>query len=286
MKRPKRIIARMIFAIVGVGLLLGLWVISNTNPNPWSKSELERLVSGLNEAAAIGVPHGFLMDAQAKADHALLVAKVEMGKELDPAESTTYRRLFQSVLLTSQQFLARFDGELTVLDNFGAERANNCLTSGISGRHDHHDVSARRNFAGVLASLTKLKAASTSLGRIRHANAAYKDLVDIISHLGVAPHTVSVGYLPPDLPWPDGEPGKTFEAMLVAYKDAQFSPVNSLTYWQAVDRAKAAYVALILLVQDQIMAQTSPLERRIAGRFLSPQTLAPPVDLDRSVRPR
>ncbi len=213
-----------------------------------------------------------------------LLAKVETGAVLSADESADYRAVYQQVLFDSQTFLARFDGELTVLPDHAMHQPNNTGGNGIAGRHDHHDRSARLNFAGVLASLDALETARTPFGRIVHANAAYKDLVDLISHLGVSPHSVSASYEPPETPWPDAELGSAFEEMMAGFKAAQFQDVNTPGYWSATDAALAAYNRLIGAVQERIITGTAPWERRIARRFLSPQTLAPPVDLERKPR--
>lgn len=262
-----------------------LAIVLRTDPAPLSNAEILALVEGLNEAAAIGVPHGFLASAGVAKTHGALLRAVESGAQLDAAASAAYRRAYQRILFENQAFLARFDSGLSVLTDVEPQATNNCLGLGIAGRHDHHDVSARRNFAGVLDALARLENAETAFGRIRAAIAAYKDLVDIISHLGVAPHTLSIAYRPPETPWADAALGARFEAMLAAYKAAQFQPVNSPAYWLAVDDAVAHYAGLIAAVQQRVVAGTSPWERRVAGRFLSPQTLAPPVDIQRPRRP-
>lgn len=270
----------MAFVIVVAAILL------RTSPDPIARPEVRRLVSGLNEAAAIGVPHFYLMSDATRAAHRALLARVEAGDRLDGPDSAAYRRLFQGVLHDSQRFLSRFDAELTVLDNHAAGEPNNVSGAGIAGHHDHHDLSARKNFAALLDNLARLAAAEASFERIRLANVLQKDLVDLISHLGVAPHSVSVGYVPPAEPWADPTLGEMFEAMLMAFKAAQFQPVHSTAYWTEVDLALEHYAGLIFAVQSAVHARTTPWERRIAGRFLSPQTLAPPVDLDRQPRRR
>jgi hypothetical protein len=255
-----------------------------SNPEPWNAAELSRLTAQLNEAAAIGVPHDFLMNEKMRAEHAALFLKVEAGTELSDDESKQYRLLFQSVLHDSQRFLATFDRELSVVSDHAMDQPNNVTGQGITGHHDHHDLSARKNFSKVLASLAALDEAGNPASRIFYANAAQKDLVDLISHMGVAPHTVSVGYSAPDVPWPDPELGQCFEVMVISYKQAQLERVNSQAYWNAVDKATASYTTLILQVQDRIWKKTSAWERRIVGRFNAIQTFAPPVDLTRPLR--
>jgi hypothetical protein len=277
----RRILTRiLVFAFASVVLV----VLLRSTPEPWVANDLSNLTRQLNEAAAIGVPHDFLMDKKIRSTNDPLFAKVEAGIELNEEESRQYRVLFQSILHDSQGFLGAFDRELSVVSDHAMERPNNIAGSGIGGLHDHHDISARKNFSKLLASLESLDMAGSAMSRIFHANAAQKDLVDLISHLGVAPHTVSIGYEKPDAPWPDGQLGMLFEEMVLHYKQAQSERVNSLAYWTAVDEATAKYAALILAVQDRIWSKTSAWERRVAGRFNAVQTFAPPVDLARPLR--
>lgn len=271
--------------LVGVVIFAGTtFTLYKSNPNPHTRAELLTLVRQLNEAAAIGVPHDFLMQEEKRAENQNLLSKVESGQELSDDESKHYRELFQSVLLDSQIFLSRFDGQLAVMQSHAMATANNVGGQGIAGPHDHHDISARENFSVMLASLNALQTSDTFLSRIRYTNAIQKDLVDLVSHIGVAAHTVSVPYTPVEQPWPDAVLGEAFETYLETTKQAQFLPVNSARYWLAIDEALSAYVDLIAMVQARANSATSRWERRIAGRFMSVQTLAPPVDLSRQLR--
>ena len=271
---------RVLAGILGA-LGLAAAHVSAFDPGPMSEVDITAWTQRLNEAAAIGVPHGFLMDEPARLANTALLTKVEAGSELTADESRQYRQLFQSILYDNQQFLSAFDNELTVLQDVAPETANNCLSLGIAGLHDHHDVSARLNFAAIIMSLDRLNAARGPLGvltRIAAANAALKDLSDLIGHLGVAVHSLSVPYAEPETPWKDAALGGLFETMLVEFKAAQFETVNSPGYWAHVDKALAAYGGLVSTVQARIGRDASPLEQRIAGRFLSLRTLAPQVD--------
>jgi hypothetical protein len=273
--------------IAGLGLVLALAILLvRSDPEPLTRTQITALVTQLNEAAAIGVPHDFLMRKDVRVENRALLEKVESGQVLSEADSIAYRKLFQSVLAEGQNFLARFDSELSVLHDHAMEMTNNIQGQGIAGHHDHHDLSARKNFALVLNNLREVERATSSFGRIRWANAVQKDLIDLISHIGVAPHTVSVPYLMPEQQWRDEELGALFENYLERTKAAQTPPVNSPDYWEAIDQSLTEYVNLILAVQDRVMAHTSPWERRIAGRFNATQTLAPPVDLNRPLRRR
>ncbi len=275
---------RLILPPIAVAMVAAVYFYVRTSSEPWSQQEVSNFTIALNEAAAISVPHDFLMASGIRAAHLALLKKVESGAVLSDAESLNYRLIFQQTLEKSQRFLSAFDQQLTVLSNHAMHEGNNVNAAGIAGNHDHHDYSARQNFAGLLISLDQLDAAGTPLGRIVAANGIQKDLVDLISHLGVAPYTVSVSYRAPEIPWQDSELGDKFEAMLLAFKAAQFTLVNSAAYWVQIDIGLARYNELILLVQNRVIARTKPWERRIAGRFLSPQTLAPPVDLNRNLR--
>ncbi len=260
-----------------------------TDPDPLEAARVNRIVRQMNEAAAIGVPHGYLMDAATRERNRMLLSGIERGEILDADASARYRGLIQTVLHANQSFLARFDHELTVLADHAMHRPNNAGGHGIAGRHDHHDLSARLNFTAVLAELAVLDEATGWPGaprRILAAARAEKDLADIVGHLGVSAHSISVPWEPPAAPWPEPELGSLFEAMLMAFKQSQVEPVNSPAYWRSIDGALDATVALILAVQDRIVSRTSRWERRLSGHFLSPQTLATPVDLDRPLRPR
>jgi hypothetical protein len=276
----KRLLYVAVIALLGAASL----IIARTNPEPWTKEEIVFLTQGLNEAAAISVPHGYLMSKGMREANLAVLEKVESGTVLDASESKAYRHIFQQNLQESQNFLARFDAELSVIPDHAMQTENNIAELGIAGHHDHHDLSARKNFAGLLASLAKLETASNSFGRIRFANAVQKDLVDLISHMGVAPNTISVPYQSPEMPWPDSELGQIFEDMMKAFKQAQFENVNAPAYWAAVDVALAKYAELIWTVQTRVNSHTAVWERRIAGRFLSMQTLAPPVEIKKSAR--
>ncbi len=275
---------------VAILLLVALVALAAfTDPHPLTRAQISAMTGQLNEAAAVGVPQDFLISDGLRQAHGALLARVERGEPLDEEDSIAYRLVYQRILTDNQSFLARFDRQLTILDDVAMALGNNCGSSGIAGRHDHHDRSARENFAGLLTSLDRLEAAqgwSGSPARILASAHAYKDLVDLISHMGVMPHTLSVPYAPPEIAWKDAALGGSFEAMLAAYKQAQFAPVHSPAYWAAVDTALAAYDRLIVAVQDRIVTRTSPFERRLSGRFLSPQTLAPPIAMNRVLRPR
>ncbi len=232
------------------------------------------------------VPHKRLMANDIYAANAALLAKVESGTELTIDESHTYRTLIQSTLFKKQKILSLVDSSLTVLPDVGMDKMNNVDVRGIAGNHDHHDTSASNNFSAMLDELTKVERASGPFAtfiRIKNANAAYKDLLDILPHLSVAVQSIDLPLAPP-ASWPDADLGGKFNAVLAAFKLAQFAPVNSPAYASALHAGLDAYDALVLTVQARIVAKTNSFERHIAGRFMAIQTLAPSLELDLTIR--
>lgn len=267
--------AAVVLTILAAAMLFAL----SHDASPYSPADVRRLADLLNEGAATDVPHHSLMTEEQRQTHAALLAKVESGRQLSAAESARYRALYQATLQQNQAKLALFDSNLTILTDVDMARPNNVGGRGIAHSHDHHDVSARSNFDDMMHSLDAITRAKGPLGwatRISNANQAYKNLTDIVLHLGTAPQTVSVGYVPrgsvPDRMTAD------FETMLAAYKAAQFSPVNSPAYVADVHRALGAYDNLVLAVQARVNRDLSPFERRLAGRWLAPQTLSASPD--------
>lgn len=270
----KRVIGGLV--LLGVAGLVAL-AVANTpyDPPAWTSDEVRRQVDVLNEAAAVTVPHHSL-GQDIRAGHAELFGKVEAGAALTEEESAAYRRLYQDILKSNQSFLARFDRQLTVLTDVGAEQANNVGGRGVPGAHDHHDVSAARNVERLQASLSAVEAASDPLTRIVRAARAYKDFTDIMLHLGTAPHTVSV-VRAPAAPPPGDALAADFEAVMQGFKAAQFAPVNSPAYRAGLHAALDAYDRMALAVQARIRSRLGPVERTLAGRWLAWQSLTPPL---------
>ena len=270
-----------VWSVITLVLAIPILLVLTRSSLPLSDWEISSHATRLNEAAAIQIPHFFLMDDVQRNDNLALLLKVEVGQVLSASESATYRSLFQKTLFDGQRFLGRFDGELTVLQDVEMESANNVGSLGINGNHDHHDVSARRNYKDVEIALLQLDSSQGFLGsfnRIKAINLAQKSLADIISHMGVAPHTISVPYRLPGQLWREDVTSGTFENMVRAYKDSQFLEVNSAAYWEKVDEAVAGYALLVHQVQNRLWQKSAWWERRIAGRFLDFQTLAPQID--------
>ncbi|MCR9139368.1 MAG: hypothetical protein NXI27_25435 [Alphaproteobacteria bacterium] len=277
------------WAAIAVVLLLaiGLIFIFSLPSGPHSARDVRLYTSLLNEIAAVDVPHNSFLSDEQKTDHADLLALVESGKQLTEQQSRTYRQLIQQILLDHQSRLVWLDTSLTVMNDVEIDEVNNVGGTGIEGLHDHHDQSARRNFSDLSVALQRLETANgitAPVVRIFSANRAYKNLTDIILHLAVAAHSVSVEYMPPDLDVEPGTMAADFESMLMAYKIAQFAPVNSQTYVAQIGRAMDAYDRLVLAAQARINQRLSPLERRLAGRWLALHTIAPQPDTTMTVR--
>jgi len=244
------------------------------DPPQWTASEISEKVDLLNENSAVTTPHLTLGKKTREANLALF-EKVERGQELTTDESAAYRVLYQSILKDKQSELKLLDHQLTVLTDFRLQEKNNVGTLGIEGSHDHHDSSAGANLSALRDDLTRLAQASgltASYTRVRAAVGAYKNLTDIIEHMGTAPQTKSV---PNEPVVPTDELQRQFESMMAHYKRAQFEPVNSPTYVTEVHLALDAYDALVALVQDRIYSDLGPLERSLSGRWLGWRSLGP-----------
>ena len=263
-------------ALIG-GLGLAVW---NTPYNPPARTpqEISALTDILNEAASVIVPHKTL-GKKIRFEHLALFEKVERGAELSEAESAEYRRLYQQIVWNNQTFFWSYDHQVTVMADVGMNRTNNVGGQGIAGKHDHHDASARINLDLLRGNLARIDSASglfAPLTRVVSAAKAYKNLTDLMLHFGTVPQTVSVAYVPAFVP-PDDTLGADFEAMLREYKTAQFAPVNSPPYINALHAGLGAYDRMIILVQDHVYARLGPWERTLAGRWLAWQSLTPPM---------
>ena len=244
------------------------------DPPKWTASEISAKVDLLNENAAVTTPHHSL-GKKTRAANLALFEKVERGEPLTADESAAYRVLYQSILKDKQAELKLIDRELTVLTNFRSEEKNNVGTLGIEGSHDHHDSSAAANLSALRDDLARLESASgvtASFARVQAAISAYKDLTDIIGHMGTAPQTKSV---PNEPKVPVDELQQQFESIMAHYKRAQFEPVNSPAYVTEVHLALDSYDVLVTLVQDRIYSHLGPLERSLSGRWDGWRSLGP-----------
>ena len=266
-------------AQIGALGLLGLAVYKTPyDPPARTPQEISDLTDILNEAASVIAPHKSL-GKKIRFEHLPLFEKVEKGTELTEQESAEYRKLYQQIVLNNQLFFWSYDHQVTVMPDVGMQMANNVGGQGIAGKHDHHDASARNNLAllkGNLARIDTSSGAMASPARIYAAIRAYKNLTDLMLHFGTVPQTVSVGYMPEEVS-PEDSLAVNFESMLREYKTAQFAPVNSPAYWNAVHAALGAYDRMIIEVQDHIRSKLGPLERTLAGRWLAWQSLTPPM---------
>ena len=268
--RLRRIVVWVAAALVLAFVLLCL----PYDPPKWTAREISERVDLLNENSAVTAPHMKLGKKTREANLALF-EKVERGQPLSAYESAAYRVLYQSILKDKQSELKLLDHQLTVVTNFRLEEKNNVGTFGIEGSHDHHDASAAENLSVLRDDLLRLEQASgvtAPYTRVRAAISAYKNLTDIIGHMGTAPQTKSVLNEPKA---PADELQRQFEVMMVHYKRAQFEPVNSPVYVTEVHLALDSYDALVAIVQDRIYGHLGPMERSLSGRWGSWRSLGP-----------
>ena len=274
--------AAQIAALGAIGL-----AVYNTPYDPPARTpqEISDLTDILNEAASVIAPHKSL-GKKIRFENFPLFEKVEKGIELSEAESAEYRRHYQQIVLNNQLFFWSYDHQVTAMPDVGMDLPNNAGGQGIAGNHDHHDASARINLDLLKGNLARIDAASgvlASPARILAAIKAQKNLTDLMLHFGTVPQTVSVHYV--ETPVAAGDTlAANFEAMLREYKTAQFAPVNSPAYWNAIHAGLAAYDKLIIEVQDHVRSKLGPVERTLAGRWLAWQSLTPPMGHYRAYR--
>lgn len=250
---------------------------------PYTRAEIRSLSDALNEEAAVRVPHHSLMSPELMEKHRGLVERVDAGEPLSAEESVVYRKMGLENLHNNQMTLSLLDRQFRALTDVGMAMTNNVGEAGIAGHHDHHDASARANFATVLSDLDAIEDAGFFM-RIWRAMRIYKNTADLIIHMGPAPQSVSVPYEPPSQPWPDAELGGHFETFLAAFKEMQFAPVNSEAYVTPLHRGLDAYDALVYAVQSKVAPKMGWADCRIAGNWLSIQQVTPQIDPDMRVR--
>ncbi len=263
---------RRVFGAAGLAVVLGGIVGVLLQPiTPFSRDEMALRVAALWRYGAVEVPA-----QMAAADDPAqgLMARVAAGEVLDSAESAQYRQAIQGVLAAHQGLFALLDNNLCLVEDAAPQEANNLGGRGIKGLHDWHAASAVSNFDEMQGDLAGLATAG-AIGRIYLANEAYKDLTDLMVHLAPAMHSVVVGPAPA---LPEGaDPGLAddFAAFRRAMTQASFAEINSADYLTARGRALDAYTDLAMAVQSQITAQLSPVEQRLAGRWLAVQGVQP-----------
>jgi hypothetical protein len=267
--------------LLQLGLVAGVgFAVWNTPWDPPARTpqEIAALSDVINEASSIIVPHKTL-GKKIRFENLVLFERVEDGEELSQAESARYRKLYQQIILNNQTFFWSYDHQVTPMPDVGMEMNNNAGGKGIAGNHDHHDLSARANFDLLKGNLATLETASGFTGtlvRIFATAKAHKNLTDLMLHFGTVPQTVSVSYIPTEVAAGDML-ATNFETMLREYKTAQFAPVNSPAYANALHSGLAAYDKMILEVQDRVRSKLGPVERTLAGQWLSWQSLTPPT---------
>jgi hypothetical protein len=281
MKPRRRRVLRWtgVIAMLAVILLGGaLW---REDVTPWTADQIRTRVDEINQAAGITLPHDFDNGAIRRTAPDLFT-KVERNAPLTDEESARYRVLYQGIILSKQALLRRFDRNLTVMIDVEMDRPNNVGGYGIAGSHDHHDASVRSNLADLDAELAAIHASQFTPTRVLNAILAYKDLSDILAHLATISHTKSTPYRRPAGAVDDVT--RLGEDTLGEFKTVQFASVNGPEYWTSMFRALDAYDRLVLRVQNDIDSALSPIERKLAGRWGSVQSLGPWLAAGRPAR--
>lgn len=257
-----------------------------STPPVTSAAAITQKVDALYEAAAIQVPHAIDKGAL-RQEHEHLFVAVEQGETLPLDASNQYRKLYQELLVKKQFLFRQYDAQLTVLKDHALHHPNNLGGTGIQGEHDHHDASARENARELFHSRAWLKANPYSSGfspmRVFMAITAYKNLNDILFHLAIVPQTASVQYQAPPAPVADTF-AQEFETALYAFKLAQFETVNSSNYQIYVQEALNHYDQLVLMMQETVVQNLSPLERKFVGEWGGWQSLTPQVEPPKQLR--
>lgn len=269
-----RIVGAML--VLACGLLFAL-----TNAHPHDADAIAGYAEQLFAFGSVRYVHS--LDSDRIVEQQTLFDRVAQGDGLDATESCAYRTTYWLVL---QDYTNRFqlaDDDLYMATDFGSTHINNCGGLGITGHHDLHDVSAKRNFDQLVDHLDALEEGAGFIDTILRVNEVHKNLVDLMVHM--APATHSIGVMSPEFAQ-EGRLAAPFNRMQSGFKAAQFAPLNSPAYWQGVRDALAAYTEIVATVQNATTRHSTGLQRRIAGRWLSLQTVAPRLKLTDCVRPR
>ena len=268
-----------------VGAVIALIVVASVvffivlpyNPAPLSASVIHDRVDLIYEAAAISVPHTELDDNGSRQANLEVFQLAASGKPLSVEEGSQYRNAYQAVLLHNQNYLARFDRNLTPMKDVRMEDNNNVGSFGIEGFHDHHDQSIRSNTADLVRELDRVRNSTNPVIRVANALLSYKDLTDVLLHAATVPETKSVPYIPPEK-----SPGTRIEVdieyVLREFKEAQFQLVNSPEYKSHVHAALDRYDMVVKYVQSEIDAALGPVARTYVGNWGSWQSLGPDLD--------
>ena len=260
-----------VVSAIGFLLLVACFVSEKTNP--LSPDEVRTRDDEVNQASCVNIPHSFA-DGKLRAEEPALTSKVEQDALLSDSESNAYRSAYQQIVYLEQPMLRRIDRNLTVMKDVQMSRLNNVAGHGIAGSHDYHDESVRSNLYDLTKEVESAEnPASSSLTKIWSAILAYKDLSDTLSHLATMPNTKSTAYLPPVAPSIGYQ--EAGETILKYFKDAQFAPVDSDAYWASIWQGLDAYDSVAMDVQLRLYRSLNPVERHLAGRWGSVQSLGP-----------
>lgn len=251
-------------------------------PVPLASGFISNHVTALYQAASIWVPHFEIDNGQLRNQHKPLFEKVEQDLPLSEIECENYRKLYQDLLLKNQHRFGQLDTQLSVVENLAMTEKNNVGGFGVEGKHDHHDLSSRNNFTEIHKSVHYLQQNSHnkdwifSLSRVEQALSIYKNLNDVLFHLGTVPHTKSVAHIPLDVD--AGEPmQKLFESMLFHFKQAQFLVINSPEYREQLKLALDEYQQLVEMNQRIVHENLSSLELKLVGNWGGWRSLTPDV---------
>lgn len=264
--------------IIVVAVTAVISIAGVTNPAAHSREDVAALSAQLFEFGAVRFVHTLDNDRIAQEP---LFDVVASGQVLDAAQSCTYRTVYLAVLQDHARLFQVADNDLQMATDYGMDTINNCDGSGILGRHDLHDMSAKSNFAEFVRDINTLTDGAGWFRTIGLINELQKDLIDLTVHM--APATHSIGINAPEFvasgPWAD-----QFNAMQSAFKSAQFADINSPAYWGHVDQAMTIYGDIVFAAQGVVMANSTALQRRLAGRWLSLQTVAPRLNITDCLR--
>ncbi len=266
---------RYIFALTLFGALI--WLIFAPSP-PRQKSEIHALSAQLFEFGAV---HFFTKDP----DPSPLFNRIAAGETLTKEEDCQYRALYHNRIQNKSWLFDLADENIFFAENFAPNSQNNCGTLGLKGRHDIHDLSALQNFKDITQSLASIPE-SSKIRKIYLANNIQKDLEDLMLHFAPATHAIALQDTSFQNFNKNNPLGALYLRMINGFKGAEFSKVNSCEYWENIDQAIKAYSEIVLLVQDELLSKLTKSEFRIAGRWLSPRTLAPSLNVKDPLRPR
>lgn len=264
--------------IVGIGV-----VVFSTSSERHSPNDIKQLTAQLFEYGSIRFIHQQTNNGIDK-PVARLFSKVSSGAILDKKESCLYRSIYHQMVADKQSLFSLLDSNTEIVINFAPTAANNCGGKGVAAKHDIHDLSAKKNYADIVANIASLQH-SNKIARIAQINSLNKNLIDLMMHFAPSTHTIGVHHARFSLQT-SSPISSHYITMINGFKAAQFAPVNSCDYWTSIDTALSAYQQIVMQVQTQIWDNSSNIERKIAGRWLSTQTLSPVINKTEKRRTR